>query len=67
MQYWKIITRRGSLVTATNATDYEELSGSRHKIQLLNLPFAKRLGEKRRQTRGQRASSQLTPYNRNNP
>jgi predicted ATPase len=40
MQYWKIITRKGSLVTATNATDYEELSGSRHKVftQLLNLP-----------------------------
>jgi ABC-type dipeptide/oligopeptide/nickel transport system ATPase subunit len=40
MQYWKIITRKGSLVTATNATDYEELSGSKHKIftQLLNLP-----------------------------
>jgi Fe-S cluster assembly ATPase SufC len=29
MQYWKIITRKGSVVTATNATDYEELSGSR--------------------------------------
>ena len=40
MQYWKIITRKGRLVTATNATDYEELSGSRHKVftQLLNLP-----------------------------
>jgi AAA domain, putative AbiEii toxin, Type IV TA system len=40
MQYWKIITRKGSLVTATGATDYEELSGSRHKVftQLLNLP-----------------------------
>jgi ABC-type Na+ transport system ATPase subunit NatA len=40
MQYWKIITRKGSLVAATDATDYEELSGSRHKIftQLLNLP-----------------------------
>jgi ABC-type Na+ transport system ATPase subunit NatA len=40
MQYWKIITRKGSLVTATDATDYEELSGSRHKVftQLLNLP-----------------------------
>jgi ABC-type Na+ transport system ATPase subunit NatA len=40
MQYWKIITRKGSLVTATNATDYEELSGSRHKVftQLINLP-----------------------------
>jgi hypothetical protein len=40
MQYWKIITRKGSLVTAMNATDYEELSGSRHKVftQLLNLP-----------------------------
>jgi Fe-S cluster assembly ATPase SufC len=40
MQYWKIITRNGSLVTATDATDYEELSGSRHKVftQLLNLP-----------------------------
>jgi predicted ATP-dependent endonuclease of OLD family len=40
MQYWKIITRKGSVVTATNATDYEELSGSRHKVftQLINLP-----------------------------
>jgi ABC-type Na+ transport system ATPase subunit NatA len=40
MQHWKIITRKGSLVTATDATDYEELSGSRHKVftQLLNLP-----------------------------
>lgn len=40
MQYWKIITRKGSLVAATDATDYEELSGSRHKVftQLLNLP-----------------------------
>jgi AAA domain, putative AbiEii toxin, Type IV TA system len=40
MQYWKIITRKGSLVTATDATDYNELSGSRHKVftQLLNLP-----------------------------
>jgi AAA domain, putative AbiEii toxin, Type IV TA system len=40
MKYWKIITRKGSLVTATDATDYEELSGSRHKVftQLLNLP-----------------------------
>jgi AAA domain, putative AbiEii toxin, Type IV TA system len=40
MQYWKIITRKGSFVTATDATDYEELSGSRHKVftQLLNLP-----------------------------
>jgi ABC-type Na+ transport system ATPase subunit NatA len=40
MQYWKIITRKGSVVTATNATDYEELSGSRHKAftQLINLP-----------------------------
>jgi ABC-type Na+ transport system ATPase subunit NatA len=40
MQYWKIITRKGGLVTATDATDYEELSGSRHKVftQLLNLP-----------------------------
>jgi ABC-type Na+ transport system ATPase subunit NatA len=40
MQHWKIITRKGSLVIATNATDYEELSGSRHKVftQLLNLP-----------------------------
>jgi AAA domain, putative AbiEii toxin, Type IV TA system len=40
MQYWKIITRKGSIVTATDATDYEELSGSRHKLftQLINLP-----------------------------
>lgn len=40
MQYWKIITRKGSVVKATNATDYEELSGSRHKVftQLINLP-----------------------------
>lgn len=40
MQYWKIITRKGSVVTATDATDYEELSGSRHKVftQLINLP-----------------------------
>jgi ABC-type Na+ transport system ATPase subunit NatA len=40
MQYWKIITRKGSIVTATNATDHEELSGSRHKVftQLINLP-----------------------------
>jgi Fe-S cluster assembly ATPase SufC len=40
MQYWKIITRKGSVVTATNATDYEELSGSKHKVftQLINLP-----------------------------
>jgi predicted ATP-dependent endonuclease of OLD family len=40
MQHWKIITRKGSVVTATNATDYEELSGSRHKVftQLINLP-----------------------------
>jgi ABC-type Na+ transport system ATPase subunit NatA len=40
MQYWKIITRKGSIVTATDATDYEELSGSRHKVftQLINLP-----------------------------
>jgi predicted ATPase len=40
MQHWKIITRKGSLVSATDATDYEELSGSRHKVftQLLNLP-----------------------------
>jgi predicted ATP-dependent endonuclease of OLD family len=40
MQYWKIITRKGSVVTATNASDYEELSGSRHKVftQLINLP-----------------------------
>ena len=40
MQYWKIITRKGSLITATDATDYEELSGSRHRVftQLLNLP-----------------------------
>ena len=40
MQYWKIVTRKGSLVTARNATDYEELSGSKHKVftQLINLP-----------------------------
>ena len=40
MQYWKIITRKGSVVTATNADDYEELSGSKHKVftQLINLP-----------------------------
>lgn len=40
MQYWKIITRKGSVVTATNAADYEELSGSKHKVftQLINLP-----------------------------
>jgi predicted ATP-dependent endonuclease of OLD family len=40
MQYWKIITRKGSIVTATDASDYEELSGSRHKVftQLINLP-----------------------------
>jgi predicted ATP-dependent endonuclease of OLD family len=40
MQYWKIITRKGSVVKATNASDYEELSGSRHKVftQLINLP-----------------------------
>jgi Fe-S cluster assembly ATPase SufC len=40
MQYWKIVTRKGSVVTATNATEYEELSGSRHKAftQLINLP-----------------------------
>jgi Fe-S cluster assembly ATPase SufC len=40
MQHWKIITRKGSLVTATDAANYEELSGSRHKVftQLLNLP-----------------------------
>jgi ABC-type Na+ transport system ATPase subunit NatA len=40
MQYWKIITRKGSLVTATDAANYKELSGSRHKVftQLLNLP-----------------------------
>jgi AAA15 family ATPase/GTPase len=39
MQYWQIITRKGSLVTATKATEYEELSGSRHKAfsQLINL------------------------------
>jgi AAA domain, putative AbiEii toxin, Type IV TA system len=40
MPYWKIITRKGSVVTATKASDYEELSGSRHKVftQLINLP-----------------------------
>jgi hypothetical protein len=40
MQYWKIVTRKGSVVTATKATDYEELSGSRHQVftQLINLP-----------------------------
>jgi predicted ATPase len=39
MKYWKIITRKGSLVTAHKATDYEELSGSRHQAftQLINL------------------------------
>ncbi len=39
-KYWKIITRKGSLVTAHQATDYEELSGSKHKAftQLINLP-----------------------------
>jgi predicted ATPase len=40
MKHWKIITRKGSLVTAHKATDYEELSGSKHKAftQLINLP-----------------------------
>lgn len=40
MKYWKIVTRKGSLVTAHKATDYEELSGSKHKAftQLINLP-----------------------------
>jgi Fe-S cluster assembly ATPase SufC len=39
MKHWKIITRKGSLVTAHNATDYEELSGSKHQAftQLINL------------------------------
>lgn len=39
MKHWKIVTRRGSIVTAHQATDYEELSGSKHKAftQLLNL------------------------------
>jgi Fe-S cluster assembly ATPase SufC len=40
MKHWKIITRKGSLVIAHKATDYEELSGSKHKAftQLINLP-----------------------------
>jgi Fe-S cluster assembly ATPase SufC len=39
MKHWKIITRKGSLVTAYKATDYEELSGSKHQAftQLINL------------------------------
>jgi hypothetical protein len=39
MKHWKIITRKGSLVTAHKATDYEELSGSKHQAftQLINL------------------------------
>jgi AAA domain, putative AbiEii toxin, Type IV TA system len=39
MKYWKVITRKGSLVTAHKATDYEELSGSKHQAftQLINL------------------------------
>ncbi len=40
MKYWKIVTRKGSLVTVHKATDYEALSGSKHKAftQLINLP-----------------------------
>jgi Fe-S cluster assembly ATPase SufC len=40
MKHWKIITRKGSLVIAHKATDYEELSGSKHQAftQLINLP-----------------------------